>query len=270
MIQMEIVADTIGEAHNKVVKAIIEDGTLVYIEVEPGKTSETWEYTDPVMIIVRHPSMEPQASAASQFGPGFIESYKKQLITLTQQRDDGMGFEYTYSWLLFDYPILDPLSDRVLTTLADGTKVRGYGLGDGKGINQMELIIQTLTKTQASRRANAITWVPWIHPYVVKDQPCLQFTHFLIRAGIPDNGEDPSLLYLHMRAPFRSHCMMSGYGPNAIALTGVIQYMATEINKRTGWNVQVGSLTTFSSSAHIYPVDQWDLVRSFKKLLRIS
>lgn len=274
---MEIIRDTIGEAHDEVIRCIIEEGTEKKIETEPGVWSQTWEYPDAVTIIVRHPLREPIQSKASKFGPKFIEEYKKELITLTPPREDGKGFVYTYGNLLFDYPILDNIiggkdsSSRLLSETERGKPIYGWGLGDGKGFNQMKELVRRLIENQESRRANAITWVPQIHTQVFMDQPCLQFTHFLIRHGIAVYGEDPSMPFLHLRAPFRSHCMASGYGPNAIALGGLMEYIANEINSyRSEWNVQVGSLTTFSSSAHIYPTDQWDIIRRFKEVLRLS
>lgn len=274
---MEIVRDTIGEAHNEVVRQIIADGTEKKIETEPGVWSQTWEYPDAVTIIVRHPLREPIASKASKFGPKFIEEYTKELTTLSPPREDGKGFVYTYANLLFDYPIIDPdgkmayAGSRILGTTRAGKPIYGWGLGDGKGFNQMTELVQRLIENQESRRANAITWVPQLHTQMFMDQPCLQFTHFLIRHGIVAYWEDPTKLYLHLRAPFRSHCMASGYGPNAIALTGLMKYIAEAVNSMwPTWDVQVGSLTTFSSSAHIYPTDQWDIIRRFKEVLQIS
>lgn len=274
---MEIIRDTIGEAHNEVVRQIIEEGTEKKVETEPGVWSQTWEYPDAVTIIVRHPLREPIQSKASKFGPKFMEEYKKELVTLIPPREDGKGFVYTYGNLLFDYPIIDNsggmayTGSRILGETRNGKPIYGWGLGDGKGFDQIMELVQRLVGNQESRRANAITWVPQIHTQMFMDQPCLQFTHFLIRYGIKVYGEDPSRLYLHLRALFRSHCMASGYGPNAIALSSLMEYIAAVVNReRPEWNIQIGSLTTFSSSAHIYPTDQWDIIRRFKEELRIS
>ena len=48
---MEIVAQCIAEAHERAVDAIIEEGALTSIEVEPGKFMNTWELTDPLVIL---------------------------------------------------------------------------------------------------------------------------------------------------------------------------------------------------------------------------
>ena len=258
---MEIIKENIASAHEAIVKAIIEDGIEKDIEVEPGKWMKTWEYPDPVLIIVRNPQSEPQLSTASDFGPGFIKQYKKDFITIKRDRASGKGFEYTYPDRLFDYP----------TLVQDSTPENYHyiGNGSGDGVDQILRLIDKLCANPESRRALAITWVPLLDSPSV-EPPCLQFVHFMIRNGIKAYGEIPGLEYLHLRAPFRSHDMLSGYGPNAIGLTGLMEYVCEHLKPRLGKNIQVGSLSTLSSSAHIYCEAQSKELREFKRVLRIS
>jgi thymidylate synthase (methanogen type) len=264
---MEIVADTIAEAHEKVVKAIIESGPGIDIETSPGKWEKTWEYPEQIQIIVRHPDRQPQRSSALAFGELSCQEYRKELVCITPPKEEG--FQYTYANRLFDYPVRD--ADMV--SFGGGpcpvVKVRGNGKGDG--FNQIHRgVLDRLIGNQESRRALAITWVPEEDALAVKDQPCLQFVHFLIRNGQIDDGNDPEKKYLHMRAPFRSHDMNGGYGPNAIALEGLMEYVRDEYVNATGISVEIGTLTTTSSSAHLYWKRDASDLQAFKKVLGIS
>jgi thymidylate synthase len=283
---MEIDVDTIARAHEFVVKALIEDGEEQNIETHPGKIEKTWEHHEPITIIVRTPWVQPMVSEACMFGYKFIDKYSSDFTKLTPPREDGMGAVYTYANRLFDYP----------QVTHDGSFIY-RGNGDGYGINQIEQIIDRLAKNPESRRANAITWVPSIDG-ISNEPPCLQFTHFMLRnctyewekldpkdTNVPKtprefirardlkrvNVEDASLHYfLHARFPFRSHDMLSGYGANAVGLASLMVYVAQELQRRTGWDIGMGSLTTFSSSAHLYWTRDDHELSKFKEQLGIA
>jgi thymidylate synthase len=124
------------------------------------------------------------------------------------------------------------------------------GNGYGHGINQIDQIVSRLLKNPESRRGNAITWIPSVDGFASHDQPCLQVVHFLLR----DNT-------LNLRCFFRSHDMLGGAGANWVGLTGLMELVASKLvcngMKDT---LRIGSLTTCSSSAHLYwKRDQKDL-----------
>lgn len=289
---MEIDVDTIARAHEFVVKALIEDGEEQDIETHPGKFEKTWEHHEPIMIIVRSPDMQPMVSDACMFGEKSMEKYSEDFTRLTPPRADGRGAVYTYANRLFDYP--------TTTCYADHTgfiEQHLIGNGIGNGLNQIDQITNRLSKNPESRRANAITWVPTIDG-ISNEPPCLQFAHFMLRnckyvwekldpkdIRAPRTPrefvrmhdlkrvhvmEDGIKYYLHARFPFRSHDMLSGYGANAVGLHSLMACVAQELHKRTGWDIDVGSLTTFSSSAHLYWTRDDRELSEFKKLLRIS
>lgn len=235
---MEIVAQCIAEAHERVVDAIINEGAYTSIQVEPGKWMNTWELTDPVMIIVRHPDEGQLVSESCEFGDGFIAQYKKDMCTVQKR-----GFVYEYPARLFDHPVVRAHDEDLLPWR--------YGDGDGKGFDQIANIIEKITGEPTTRRALAITWVPELDANAV-EPPCLQFTHFLMRKGVVAHGQDPTVWYLSGRFPFRSHDMLSGYSANAIGLLGLMEYVAHGVSMNIGCEVRLGSLITWSSSAHIY------------------
>lgn len=140
---------------------------------------------------------------------GFINAYKTQFLD-----GDCRGFEYTYGERLCAYPDTE---ERV-------------------GLNQIDYIIKTLQKDKTSRRAQAITWNPYIDTWEnVKDVPCLQ----LVKCRIMKNK-------LHMEVVFRSHDMLSGYYPNVLGLSYLMDYIAEKVG------VQKGHLTVVSLSPHVY------------------
>lgn len=140
---------------------------------------------------------------------GFINAYKTQFLD-----GDCRGFEYTYGERLCKYE-------------------------DNEGyccVNQIDYIIKTLQKDKTSRRAQAITWnVFYDTDKDVKDVPCLQ----IVKCRIMKNK-------LHMEVVFRSHDMLSGYYPNVLGLSYLMDYIAEKVG------VQKGHLTVVSLSPHVY------------------
>jgi thymidylate synthase len=258
---MEIVKDSLAEAHEAAVRIILEDGPEQRIETELGKFMLTWELSEPLLIIIKHPNQEPLASKALGFGPGFIAQYKKDILTIKKDRSAGKDFEYTYADRLFDYPLL------VGDNSPQSYHYSGNGTGDG--IDQIQRVIDKLCDSPQTRRALAITWVPLLDSSSV-EPPCLQFVHFMLRNGVAADQEDTKSLYLSLLAVFRSHDILSGWGANTLALLGLQGYIADKLTQRLNEFIYVGKLATLSSSAHIYCEAQSSDLREFKKVLRIS
>jgi thymidylate synthase (methanogen type) len=244
---MEIIAQCIAEAHERTVDTIIDEGILTSIETEPGKWMNTWEHPDPIMVIVRHPERKPDVSKACDFGEKFIEQYEKDILTVQDR-----GFVYEYPNRLFDHPIIEMYDpDDLPQTLLPRKQWGVYGNGNGKGIDQIAQIVEKLTNNPTNRRSLAITWVPELDGDAV-EPPCLQFTHFLMRKGVVAHGQDPEIWYLSGRFPFRSHDMLSGDPMNKLGLRGLMKFVASRVSRNINAQVRVGSLITWSSSAHIY------------------
>jgi len=282
---MEIDVNTIATAHEFVVKEIMESGEEQNIETHPGKWEKTWEYHDPITIILRTPGMMPMVSDACMFGEKSMEKYSADFLCLTPPRADGKGAVYTYANRLFDYPSWVHGEDE------------WFGNGDGRGTNQIQQIVARLIKNKESRRAIGITWVPQIDSKS-DEPPCMQFAHFMIRncryvwekldpnsprvpetprefvrthdlkrINAEDEGKDG---YLHARFTYRSKDALSAYGANACGETALMRHVALEIQDKTGWVIGLGSLTTFSSNAHIYWVRDDHELGKFKEVLRIA
>ena len=126
----------------------------------------------------------------------------------------------------------------------------GSRLRDFNGINQIDAMVEQLSKAFFSRRAVAVLW-DVEKDYNNSHSPCLNLIQCL--------GQDK----MHMTAVIRSNDMFKAWPENALALRNIQYEIAEKIEKKTGNKVPVGSLMIFSDSAHIYSND-W---KNARKLL---
>jgi thymidylate synthase len=171
-------------------------------------------------------------SAGAMFGEGFTKAYKKQFLTLTPQREDGMHATYTYWNRHEDHPF--------------GFPNRAFGDGRGDGIKQITEIVHKLAADPNSRRGVSVTWNP-LMDMKSTEPPCMLFVQFVIR-----NGK------VNMRTLFRSQDILSGLGENLVGCAAFLEYVTNEINRIVGTEYPeqpfygVGSLILISIIPHIY------------------
>lgn len=240
---MEIVTVTTAEAHEAAVDAVLNTYKAIEIQTHPDKAEKTIEFeaddgSDEILVIkVLKPLNVPQASNGAMFRQGFIDAYKKQFLTLTPPRNDGLHATYTYWNRLEDYPHYDAGLEN------DGSfydVIQGDGYGDG--IKQISGIIEKLAHDPNSRRGVAVTWYP-DYDMESTEPPCMNWVQFVIR-----NGK------VNMRCIFRSQDILSGLGENLIGCAALLEYVTTEINKDvvTETLYDVGTLILISTIPHIY------------------
>jgi thymidylate synthase len=137
---------------------------------------------------------------------------------------ENPGFEYTY-----------------------GNRLRSWRLPDtacveNPPIDQIEQAICRLKSSPSSRRATAVTWIPPVDE--VRDEvPCMIVDDFKLRDG-----------RLNLSVFFRSHDFAGAYPANLYGLARVLEHVSREVGATPG------SISTLSSSAHIYEHD-WDWVQ---------
>ncbi|MEG3224988.1 MAG: thymidylate synthase [Methanobacteriales archaeon Met13] len=104
-------------------------------------------------------------------------------------------------------------------------------------VDQIQEAINRLKNCSESRRAISITWDP---PTDTQNDevPCMMIVDFKIREG-----------GLQTTGLWRSHDIYGAWFPNAVGLTHLASYVASEVG------VKVGTLTIHSISAHIYEVN---------------
>lgn len=210
---MNIVGSRTPPVWIDILKQIWEYGDLTQV-IYDGQLIDTIE-----LIGIRSQIQFPSKGA---FPDGYIwkpgsqswEDYKAGFISKS-----NAGFEYTY-----------------------GERLRSWGAGkmctrEGQiiSLDQLDYIIRELRRDPSSRRASAVTWVP-PHDETIQSPPCMMSFQALIRKK-----------QLHAVVTYRSHDMFGAYPANAYGLSGVMEYIADHVDIS-----DIGSLTLFSQSAHIY------------------
>ena len=114
--------------------------------------------------------------------------------------------------------------------------------------NQIEYLINKLVKVPYTRRAISITWDFEIDKNS-KEPPCI----LLIQGEISGN-------YYNHTVYIRSNDMYSAWPLNTYAQIKLAEKIVEEINKRANTNLEIGTITIISSSAHIYKHD-WENAR---------
>jgi thymidylate synthase (methanogen type) len=241
-----ITGNSIGETHDKIIAALIKEGCNNEVQTEDNEY--TWEYPSQIVAHVRYPGIEPFKSDASPFSAMFLDQYRLQMRSITPKRIDGQSFTYTYGNRYLDYARCG----------LDGSIQNGDG--DGCGINQLrESVIERLIASPSSRRAVMVAWNP-ILDLAEGDPPCVDLIQFLLRDGI-----------LSATAYIRSNDMLLAWPSNAYGLAGFMDVAASIINDRTGKQITTGSLTTISTSAHLYPARDSNVLKKYHEhLIRIG
>jgi len=242
---MQIRADTIGEAHTKVCRAIFEDGDEII--TEDGEI--TIEYPEPVMIIVNKPYHSPKVSSFNNLSSKAMNEYAKQLLTVNES-----DFAYTYGNRMFDYPVPRATIEGLCKFVGDG---------DSEGFNQIIWCVNMLIAEPNTRRAVVMIRHPEIDCNS-NNPPCLTIVQFMIR----DN-------WLHTTAYFRSNDMLSAWGNNAYGLEALSNFVYKQIFALSKQKNEDGlyysdickgckTLTTISNSAHMYPIRDAEEIKKLK------
>jgi thymidylate synthase len=122
-----------------------------------------------------------------------------------------------------------------------GERLRAWSLPGIPALDQIEQVILRLKASANTRRATAVTWIAPVD--TAKDEvPCMIVDDFKLRDE-----------RLHLSVFFRSHDFAGAYPANLYGLARLLQYVCREVD------VQPGSISTTSASAHIYEHD-WDWV----------
>jgi len=254
-------------------------------------------YLDPpskdctILISIEQPDSEPMIHLGGI--PGGFEDLEEYV----QEVRDGIKdhwirepldpsdtrWQYTYHGRLFNYEV--PLSeyDRVLCCLSEEEKQQffehetSHFLLDhsyvkviekeiqGKKqsfvrINQIEYVIEKLVAQPFTRQAQAITWQPYLDTDIY-DPACLQSMWFRI---LNDEEGKPTL---NMNIRFRSRDAYDASFMNCFAFIHVMEYVAREVSKRTGKEVNIGRYVDESDSFHIYGKRIADFENRFLKNL---
>jgi len=228
-----IEAECLPEAWEKAVLAVWDNGLRIHTQYDKPDDPPSRDAT--VMITVANPFNEPRIHKNFPGGPEELEAYRQEVVEGIHDHwiDPAAGkWTYTYHERIFAYcpveKIRDPKSPRPF-----------------KAVNQIQYIIDSLSRTSFTRRAQAITWMPTADP-ATDDPPCLQ----RIWCRLVEN-EDGSLS-LNMNTHWRSRDLYKAWFMNVYALTDLQKKIADRIAENRGEPVAVGRYVDISDSLHIY------------------
>ncbi|MHC4642978.1 MAG: thymidylate synthase [Planctomycetota bacterium] len=230
---ISISACCLPEAWEKAVLAVWDNGLEVKTQYDKSEDPPSKDAT--VIVTITDPFAEPRIHKNFPGGPEELESYRLEVVSGIHDHwiDPAAGkWTYTYHERLFAY---SPVED---IRRADAAK-------PFQKINQIQYIIDYLSKAGHSRRAQAITWMPTADPNT-DDPPCLQ--RIWCRLVTSDTGK----LSLNMNTHWRSRDLYKAWFMNVYALTDLQRIIAEGISKNINQPVNVGRYVDISDSLHIY------------------
>ncbi len=236
---LNVQGKTLPEAWEKALLAVWQKG--LSIRTEYDRRDNKGEYLDPpskdatVTVVVEDPFAEPRIHQNFPGGPGELEIYRQEVIDGIHDHwiDPKQGkWTYTYHQRLFDYIVTNDLKS-------------GEGSTPFPGVDQIAYMLEKLTETGHTRRAQAITWMPSAD-LATDDPPCLQ--RIWARLTGPEDGP----LSLNLNTHWRSRDLYKAWFMNVYALTDLGRILAKELSKRLDREVRLGRYVDISDSLHIY------------------
>jgi thymidylate synthase len=214
------------------------------IKTEYDKPEDPPSLDSSMTIVVHDPLAEPMIHMDM---PGGIEDLQEYVLEVTEGIKDHLvrnskiegdtRWEYTYHQRLFNYSI--PNSRDIY--------------------DQIDMIVEKLSKTPYSRRAQAITWKVW-EDNVCYDPACLQ--NIWCRMIKNENG----VFCLNGNIRFRSNDAYKAAFMNMFALVQLLKNIATKISEKIGEQVKLGRYVHQADSYHLYGSYFKDFEERFIKL----
>ncbi len=242
-----ITANCLPEAWEKAVLAVWDNGLDIKTQYDKPEDPPSKDAT--VMVTVAEPFSEPRIHKNFPGGPAELEAYRLEVVDGIHDHwiDPAAGkWTYTYHERLFAYCPVEDIRN------PDSPK-------PFKKVDQIEYIVETLSKVSHTRRAQAITWIPTADP-ATDDPPCLQ--RIWCRLAANKAGE----LSLNMNAHWRSRDLYKAWFMNVYALTYLQRIIAERISGGLNQPVAVGRYVDISDSLHIYGSYFADVVKEVEKM----
>jgi thymidylate synthase len=219
-------------AYEQAIKEVWEKGVSVRTEYDRPEDPPSRDAT--VMITVEDPFAQPRFHRAFADGLGGLSEYVMEVVygahdywvkpkeeILKGVESEDTRWTYTYHRRLFEYEIEDQIVDQI-----------GY-------------MVDRLSKTPYTRRAQGITWNTKLDP-PTDDPPCLQ------RIWGRLIEDDDGVLVFNMNTHWRSRDLYKAWFENVIALTTLMRKIAERVSERASRPVRVGRYVDISDSLHIY------------------
>ena len=230
---ISIEAECLPEAWEKAVLAVWDNG--LQIQTQYDKPGDPPSRDATVMVMIADPFAEPRIHKNFPGGPEELESYRQEVVSGIHDHwiNPAAGkWTYTYHERLFAY---SPVED-----IRNPKSPKPF-----KKVDQIQYIIDILSQTNHTRRAQAVTWMPTADPQT-DDPPCLQ--RIWCRLVESSDGS----MILNMNTHWRSRDLYKAWFMNVYALTDLQRIIAEKISKKIDKPVSVGRYVDISDSLHIY------------------
>jgi thymidylate synthase len=201
-----------------------------------------------MILEVEKPFSEPRIHLAFPGGVEDLEKYRQEVLDGVHNhwiRPEDGKWTYTYNDRIVNYTVVDDLSS---------SKIKS----PFASVNQLQYIIDKLSDSRYSRRAQAITWMPTADPPTI-DPPCLQ--RMWCRILTDEDGKQ----ILNMNTHWRSRDAFKAAYMNIYAFTELQRSLAQQISDKCGEEIEVGRYVDISDSYHIYGADHKEFQDRFLK-----
>lgn len=241
--------ESLARAYEKALMALYKDGCRFKTQYDKPGDPQSIDAT--MNITILNPLSDPMIHKAF---PGGIEDLREYVMELQGAKDHWVKnmndpsdtrWEYTYHGRLATYGSWKEL------------KNGKSALSGLMNIDQIEKVIDRLSKQPFTRQAQMITWMPNLD-FDCYDPPCLQSIWYRILE------DEKGVYWLNCNIRFRSN---DAWGANFMNMFGFIQFnseiVAKEISRRTGKKVNLARMNWHADSYHIYGKD----IESAKQML---
>ena len=224
---------TLPEAWEKSVLMLWEHG--VEVKTEYDKPGEPLSKDCTMIMEVSEPFTEPRIHLAFPGGIEDLEKYRQEVVSGVHDhwiKPEEGKWTYTYHARMSNYKVVNDLSSSEIES-------------PFPPVDQLEYIVEKLSKSYYSRRAQSVIWMPTADP-ATDDCPCLQRIWCRI---IKNESEQP---VLNMNTHWRSRDAYKAAFMNIYAFTELQRELAQRIGERLGDDVKVGRYVDITDSYHIY------------------
>lgn len=238
---VSVTGKTLAEAYEAALVALYEKGTR--FKTQYDKPGDPLSIDCTMNITIEEPEADPMIHMAF---PGGIEDLREYVMELKGYKDhwtknmnveSDTRWEYTYHGRLKNYG--------TWKVLVDG---ESQETGSFK-IDQIQIVIDKLSRQPFTRQAQMITWMPNIDNDCY-DPPCLQSLWYRILE------DEDGIYWLNCNIRFRSN---DAWGANFMNMFGFNQFnrevIAAGVAEKTGKTVKLGRLNWHADSFHIYGKD---------------
>lgn len=184
-------------------------------------------------LVVNDPFVQPRAHKAIKDGHIGLEAYRREVVEGLDHENRVQVGSYDYWGRLHAYPM--PTGEE-----PDGEKK------PPQPINQIDSLVAELVQAPHTRRALAITWLPWADP-LTPHPPCLQEVWCRVFGD-----------RLVMGALIRSNDAFKAAFENLYAFTDLQRVIAVRVSEGLGRTILPGQLNYVAWSFHVYGSDYPD------------